>query len=31
VTYGFQPETFREFPPDVLVDRLEDFAARFIA
>lgn len=30
VTYGFQPETFREFPPDVLVDRLEDFAARFI-
>jgi phosphoglycolate phosphatase len=29
VTYGFQPETFREFPPDVLVDRLEDFAARF--
>jgi phosphoglycolate phosphatase len=31
VTYGFQPETFREFPPDVLVDRLEDFAARFIS
>ena len=30
VTYGFQPETFREFPPDVLVDRLEEFAARFI-
>ena len=29
VTYGFQPETFREFPPDVLVDRLEDFADRF--
>lgn len=29
VTYGFQPETFREFPPDVLVDRLEDFAERF--
>lgn len=31
VTYGFQPETFREFPPDVLVDRLEQFAGRFIA
>jgi phosphoglycolate phosphatase len=31
VTWGFQPETFREFPPDVLVDRLEDFAERFIA
>lgn len=30
VTYGFQPETFREFPPDVLVDRLEDFADRFV-
>jgi phosphoglycolate phosphatase len=29
VTYGFQPETFREFPPDVLVDRLEEFADRF--
>jgi phosphoglycolate phosphatase len=29
VTYGFQPETFSEFPPDVLVDRLEEFAARF--
>jgi len=29
VTWGFQPETFREFPPDVLVDRLEDFADRF--
>jgi phosphoglycolate phosphatase len=29
VTYGFQPETFQEFPPDVLVDRLEDFADRF--
>jgi phosphoglycolate phosphatase len=29
VTYGFQPETFREFPPDVVVDRLEDFAERF--
>lgn len=30
VTYGFQPESFREFPPDVLVDRLEDFADRFM-
>jgi phosphoglycolate phosphatase len=29
VTYGFQPETFREFPPDLMVDRLEDFAERF--
>jgi phosphoglycolate phosphatase len=29
VTYGFQPETFQEFPPDVLVDRIEDFASRF--
>lgn len=31
VTWGFQPETFREFPPDFLVERLEDFAARVIA
>jgi phosphoglycolate phosphatase len=23
VTYGFQPETLREYPPDLLVDRLE--------
>jgi phosphoglycolate phosphatase len=30
VTYGFQPESLVEFPPDVLVDRLEDFAARFL-
>jgi phosphoglycolate phosphatase len=29
VSWGFQPETFREFPPDVLVDRMEDFADRF--
>lgn len=28
VTYGFQPETFTQFPPDILVDRLEDLAAR---
>jgi len=27
VTYGFQPETFREYPPDLLVDRMEKFAA----
>lgn len=26
VTYGFQPETFAEDPPDVLVDRLEQLA-----
>lgn len=31
VTYGFQPETFNEFPPDLLVDRLEDFAERVIS
>ncbi|HWF10272.1 MAG TPA: HAD-IA family hydrolase [Bryobacteraceae bacterium] len=29
VSWGFQPETFREFPPDVVVDNLEDFAANF--
>jgi phosphoglycolate phosphatase len=29
VSWGFQPETFLEFPPDVLVDRLDDFADRF--
>jgi phosphoglycolate phosphatase len=27
VTYGFQPETFEVFPPDILVERLEDLAA----
>lgn len=26
VTYGFQPETFCEYPPDLLVDRMEEFA-----
>ena len=26
VTYGFQPETFAEDPPDVVVDRMEDLA-----
>jgi phosphoglycolate phosphatase len=30
VTYGFRPETFVEFPPDVLVDRIEDFTDRFL-
>jgi phosphoglycolate phosphatase len=25
VTWGFQPETFREYPPDLLVDRMEEF------
>jgi phosphoglycolate phosphatase len=29
VTWGFQPESFREFPPDILIDRMEDFADRF--
>jgi phosphoglycolate phosphatase len=26
VMYGFQPETFEEHPPDLLVDRLEELA-----
>lgn len=26
VTYGFQPETFQEAPPDILVDRMEELA-----
>jgi len=30
VTWGFQPESLREFPPDLLVDRIEDFAVRFL-
>jgi phosphoglycolate phosphatase len=25
VTYGFQPETLAECPPDLLVDRMEEF------
>jgi phosphoglycolate phosphatase len=29
VTWGFQPESFREFPPDLLIHRMEDFADRF--
>ena len=30
VTYGFQPETLAACPPDLLVDRMEDFAARIL-
>ena len=30
VTWGFQPETFAEFPPDFLIDHPEDLAARVI-
>ena len=30
VTWGFQPESLRNTPPDVLVDRIEDFAQRFL-
>lgn len=30
VTYGFQPETLAECPPDLLVDRMEDFAVRML-
>jgi phosphoglycolate phosphatase len=30
VSWGFQPETFTEFPPDVVVDRMQDFAVRFL-
>ncbi|HWE51092.1 MAG TPA: HAD hydrolase-like protein [Bryobacteraceae bacterium] len=29
VSWGFQPDSLREYPPDVLVDRMEDFADRF--
>ena len=29
VTYGFQPDTLKIYQPDVLVDDLRDFAARF--
>ena len=31
VSYGFQPDSFREFPPDILVDRMEDFANRILS
>lgn len=30
VTYGFQPETLHECPPDLLVDRMQDFAAHIL-
>jgi phosphoglycolate phosphatase len=30
VTYGFQPETLSECPPDLLVDRMEDFVAHLL-
>ncbi|HVW09355.1 MAG TPA: HAD-IIIA family hydrolase [Bryobacteraceae bacterium] len=30
VTYGFQPETLGACPPDLLVDRMEDFAAHVL-
>ena len=30
VTYGFQPETFVEFPPDILIDRMEELADRVL-
>ncbi len=30
VTYGFQPETLKECPPDLLVDRMEDFASAML-
>jgi phosphoglycolate phosphatase len=30
VTYGFQPETLGACTPDLLVDRMEDFAARIL-
>lgn len=30
VTYGFQPETLAACPPDLLVDRMEDFAAHIL-
>jgi phosphoglycolate phosphatase len=30
VTYGFQPETLKECPPDLLVDRMEEFAERIL-
>jgi len=30
VTWGFQPETFAECPPDFLIDKPEELAARII-
>ena len=29
VTWGFQPETLRDVPPDLLIDRMEEVADRF--
>jgi phosphoglycolate phosphatase len=31
VTFGFQPESFAEWPPDFLADRMEDVAALVLA
>jgi phosphoglycolate phosphatase len=31
VTYGFQPETFAKWPPDILVDRLEQLADQVLS
>lgn len=31
VTYGIKPESLAECPPDLLVDRFEDFASRFFS
>jgi phosphoglycolate phosphatase len=31
VSYGFQPETFAEDPPDMMVDRPEELARAVIA
>lgn len=30
VTYGFQPETLKECPPDLLVDHMDDFASAIL-
>jgi phosphoglycolate phosphatase len=30
VTWGFQPESLREFPPDLLIDRMSELADRFV-
>ncbi len=30
VTYGFQPETLVQFPPDILVDRLEELVEQLL-
>lgn len=31
VTYGLQPETLEQYPPDILVDSLEELAGRILA